>query len=66
MPYDYQIWYEDPLTKVQCFAVVKGHDVINQSGTSRGQIAGKSQMAQNLVTITLDQSVTHYWGQRSC
>ena len=25
MPYGYQIWYDDPLTKVKCNAVVEGH-----------------------------------------
>ena len=29
MPYGYQIWYEEPLTKVQCIVGVKGHAGVN-------------------------------------
>ena len=30
MPYGYQIWWEEPLTKAQCIAGVKGHAEVNR------------------------------------
>ena len=65
MPYGHQIWWEESLTKVQYIAGVKGH-----AGVSWGQVGvslfSNVLWSPNLVGRTPNQSVMHYWGQRSC
>ena len=65
MPYGHQIWWEESLTKAKCIAGVSGH-----VGVSWGQVGvnllGNALWPPNLMGRTLDQSVVHCWGQRSC
>ena len=65
MPYGHQIWWEEPQTKAYCIAGVKGH-----AGVSWGQegvnMLSNALWPPNLVGRTPDQSVIHWWGQRSC
>ena len=44
MAHGYQIWYEEPLTKVQCIAGVKCH-----AGVSWGQIRQECPGLPNLI-----------------
>ena len=61
----YQLWSEEPLTRVLCIDGVKGH-----VGLSRGQpevkLLKNAPWLPNLVGRTPNQSVMHCWGQMSC
>ena len=61
MPYDHQIRWEEPLSRVKCIAEVKGHvEVIwGQVGVN---LLSNALRPQNLVGRTPDHSVIHCWG----
>ena len=65
IPYGYQIWWEEPLTRVYCIAGVKGHVRViwGQPGV---KLLRNALQPPNLVGRIPDQSVKHCWGQRSC
>ena len=60
MPYGHQIWREEPLTRAQCIAGVKGHAGVSQ-GQPEIKLLRSAVWPPNLVERTLDQSVTHCW-----
>ena len=61
MPYDQQIWWEEPLGRVKCIAGVKGHvEVIwGQVGVN---LLSNGLRPPNLVGRTPDHIVMHCWG----
>ena len=60
MPYGHQIWWEEPLTRAQCIAGVKGHAGVSQ-GQPEVKLLSNAVWPPNLERRTLDQSVTHCW-----
>ena len=64
MPYGHQIWWEESLTKAQCIAGVKGHERVSW-GQVGVNLCNNDPWPPNLVGKTHDQSVIHWWGQRS-
>ena len=65
MPYGHQIWWEEPLTRAQCIAGVKGHAGVSQ-GQPEVKFLRNALWPPNLVERTPDQSAMHWWDQRSC
>ena len=65
MYYGYQIWLEQPLTRAQCIAEVKGHVGVSQ-GQPEVKLLWNPKWPPNLVTRTPDQGIIHCWGHRSC
>ena len=61
MPYDHQIWWEEPLSRVKGIAGVKGHvEVIwGQVGVN---LLSNTLRPPNLLGRTRDHSVMHCWG----
>ena len=61
MPYDHQIWWEEPLSRLKCIAGVKGHvEVIwGQVGVN---LLSNDLRPPNLVGRTPEHSVMHCWG----
>ena len=60
MPYGYQIWWGDPLTKAKCIAGVKGHALVIR-GQPRVKLLRNALWSPNLVGRITDQSVMQYW-----
>ena len=65
MPYDHQIWWEEPLSRVKYIAGVEG-DVEVIWGQVGVNLLSKALRPPNLVGKTSDHSVMHLLGLRSC
>ena len=65
MPYGHQIWWEEPMTRAYCIAGVKGHAWVSQ-GQPEIKFLRNALWPPNICRKDPDQSVMHWWGQRSC